>query len=194
MATLTMAQAYAYARQAGFDPASAVIAAAIAMGESGLNPAAIGDVSLQDATWGPSIGLMQIRTLKRDTGTGRVRDIETLRDPLQNMLAAFKISSGGKDWTPWTVYNTGKYRQFLSQAEAAGGGYVPGVGGVATQPVGVVDDFLGGLAEPFLAEGKKIAITLLIAAGGVTLVLLGTAGLWGKHVKGWSSELDGALT
>lgn len=168
MARLTMAQTYAYARQAGFDPAAAVIMSAIAMGESGLNPDAIGDTSLQDSTWGPSIGLTQIRTLKRDTGTGRTRDIDRLRDPLENMLSAFSISSGGKDFTPWTVYNTGKYREFVGQANTAKGGYVPGAGGqVDAQPVAWwgSDVDIAGRARDFgvLALAMLLGIGLLVA-------------------------------
>ncbi|RGC65004.1 hypothetical protein C5N14_30910 [Micromonospora sp. MW-13] len=164
-----MAQVYAYARQAGFDPAAAVIMAAIAAGESGLNPGAVGDVSLQDATWGPSVGLTQIRTLKADTGTGRTRDITRLRDPLANLTAAYEISGGGRDWTPWTVYTSGKYRQYLGQAQAAAGSssttYIPGAG--AVQRVGLADDMV--------SRAGGLVVQGLIVVLGVVLVVAGAA-------------------
>jgi hypothetical protein len=121
-----MAQAYTLARNAGFDPAAAVVMAAIDMAESGLNPNATGDVALQTGTWGPSVGLAQIRSLKSQTGTGGTRDVTTLRDPAANMAAAYQISNKGKDFSAWTTYTSGKYRQFLTQANAgaAGGGAV----------------------------------------------------------------------
>ena len=162
-----MAQAYAYARQAGFDPAAATIAAAIAMGESGLNPAAKGDTGLETSYWGPSIGLMQIRTIKSETGSGKDRDISVLTDPLQNMIAAFHISTGGKDFTPWTVYNTGAYRKFLGQASTAS--KTAG----SSSPQAVDAGFLGnalGLDDAIGAVKRIGLILLAVAAGGVLVI------------------------
>lgn len=170
MARLTMAQAYAYARQAGFDPAAATIAAAIAMGESGLITDRRGDVNLQTPYWGPSVGLMQIRTVKSQTGTGGDRDISRLMDPLQNMISAYRISSGGKDWSPWTVYNTGKYREFLGQAKAgaAEGGGSGAIG--QAQNVGLI----GGLSTDAIASRVKTTVlTLVLVGGGAALAILG---------------------
>ena len=167
MPTLTMAQTYTYARQAGFDPAAAVIMAAISMGESGLNPSAIGDVSLQNGTWGPSVGLAQIRTLKSQTGTGKTRDINKLRDPLQNMLAAYDISSKGKDFTPWTVYKTGKYRQFLGQAKtAAKTAPLTNTGQPVIAPAGL-PDALTGSREEWTRIGLQLSA--LVFGGGLVV-------------------------
>jgi hypothetical protein len=178
MTTLTMAQIYADAREAGFDPASAVIMAAIAMGESGGNPDAMGDVNLQNGTWGPSVGLAQIRTLKSDTGTGRTRDIDLLRDPIKNLTAAFSISSGGKDFTPWTVYNTGKYRSFLGQAQSSAGAYVPGAS-VTAKPVGLIDGLTSGLLDTV----RDMAFTGLAVMFGLGLIVAGTYQTWSPAVK-----------
>jgi hypothetical protein len=161
-----MAQAYALARQAGFDPASAVIAAAVGMAESGLNTGARGDVGLQTDYWGPSVGLMQIRTVKSQTGTGGDRDISRVNDPLQNMIAAYDISHKGKDFSAWTTYNNGAFRQFLGQSGAAAG-----TGG-ATAATGA--SWLGALTPDSLGEKVKgIALILLAVAGGGALVVLG---------------------
>lgn len=95
------------------------MALAIARGESGWRPGAVGDRELADATWGPSIGLWQIRSLWADRGTGRTRDPDRLADPLFNARAAYAISRGGRDWSAWTVYRTGAYRAHLGAARAA---------------------------------------------------------------------------
>jgi hypothetical protein len=72
----------------------------------------------------------------------------------------------------------------------AGGGLGDTIGDVlGGLPFGVlggqVDDAigsaLGGLVEPFLAGGRRIALTGLLVAGGVTLVVLG--GIRGTHTK-----------
>ncbi len=36
-----------------------------------------------------------------------------------NALAAYRISSGGTDFSPWVTYNTGAYLAFLDEARAA---------------------------------------------------------------------------
>lgn len=176
--SLTMAQIYADAREAGFDAVSAVIMAAIVMGESGGNPDAIGDVNLVNGNWGPSVGLAQIRTLKTDTGTGRTRDIDMLRDPVKNLAAAYSISSGGKDFTPWTVYNTGKYRSFLGQAQSSAGAYIPGAS-VTAKPVGLV----GGLTSGLLDSVRDMAVVGIAITFGLGLIVAGTYQTWSPAIK-----------
>lgn len=119
MAALTPAQVAAYAKQAGFIGQPAIIAVAVAMGESGLDPSAKGDTALTNATWGPSIGLWQIRSLNAEKGKGTSRDATRLTDPMFNARAAFEISSGGKNFRPWTVYTTGAYLRHMTLARIA---------------------------------------------------------------------------
>ena len=169
-----MAQAYAYARAAGFDPAAATIMAAIDMAESGLNPAAIGDVALENSTWGPSVGLAQVRTLKAQTGTGKTRDITRLKDPAGNMAAAYEISNHGKDFTPWTTYTRGTYRQFLGQASAAAAGSAGTITntGVAVSPAGLTDLGLGSVdwrGYGLKAGGLVFGIALVLAGAYVAV-------------------------
>jgi hypothetical protein len=164
-----MAQAYTYARQAGFDPAAAVIMAAIDMAESGLNPNAEGDIGLQTSVWGPSVGLGQIRTLKAQTGTGKTRDIARLKDPAGNMAAAYEISNHGRDFTPWTTYTSGKYRQFLGQAKSAaasGAGSTTNTG-VTVQPAGLTDVLTSK------TDWRGIGLTAGALLFGVGLLLVG---------------------
>jgi hypothetical protein len=68
--------------------------------------------------WGSSRGWFQVRIL-RDPLSGNAADRwrmgAELGDPLYNAKAAFAISKGGTDFTPWSVFNHGTYTQFLDQ-------------------------------------------------------------------------------
>lgn len=192
--SLTYAQVYALARGAGLSPQQAVTATAIAAAESSLNPSAMGDTTITNATWGPSVGLWQIRTLKSQTGTGRSRDLNILTDPVQNARAMFEISSGGSNWGPWSTYTGGAYRQYLAAATAAAAGdnssiispkptptYPASVQGVTVadgkSPFDV-DISLGPLSKPIeglIKAAGPILLGSLVVAGGVALVVIG---LW----------------
>lgn len=170
---------------AGFDPASATIGTAIALAESGGDDATLGDVNLQDATWGPSYGLWQIRTVKAQTGTGTDRDIVRLTgDDAAQARAAYQISRGGLNWGPWTVFSHGTYTAFLGQARAAAaavsgaaadiggglGGILTGgaVGGVGTGAAGLLPD-----KGKVLGDARAVLIEAIAAAFGGGLVVLG---------------------
>lgn len=114
------AEIYAAARAAGLSPARAVTATAVALAESGGNPAAVGDVNLQTPVWGPSVGWWQVRTLKAATGSGGPRDITALQaSPAAQAAAMATISRGGANFTPWTTYTSGAYMRYLPTASAA---------------------------------------------------------------------------
>lgn len=123
MAKLTAGQVYAYARAAGFSAAEAVTMTAIAGAESGFDPAAVGDVGLQNATWGPSIGLWQVRSIKAQSGTGGVRDATRLSDPAFNAKSAYSIYKG-QGLSAWSTYSNGAYKGYVATAQ---GGAVSGV-------------------------------------------------------------------
>lgn len=117
--SLTASQVYKLARQAGLSPSQAVIATAISGAESGWSPGATGDVSLENATWGPSEGLWQVRSLKSQTGTGQDRDASRLYDPNFNAHAMVDISGHGSNWRPWSTFTSGAYLAYLSEARQA---------------------------------------------------------------------------
>jgi len=118
----TPGQVYATLTQAGFSPPQATVMTAIAGAESGYDPANLGDVRLEDSTWGPSFGLFQVRTSKAQTGTGGDRDITRLASSdLEQARAAYEISGHGTNFTPWSVYNSGRYQTFLPAAQQAAG-------------------------------------------------------------------------
>lgn len=101
------------------DPEKAVVAVAIAKAESNLNPSAVGDKRLVSETWGPSIGLWQIRSLHTHRGTGKERDATRLHDPAFNARAMRIISSNGTYWRPWSVWLHGTYEKHLPEARLA---------------------------------------------------------------------------
>lgn len=85
------------------------------MAESSGYSDAVGDVSLVNDKWGPSIGLFQIRSLRHPEGysaVDRLRVADKLRDPLYNAKAAYAISRQGTTWAPWSVYNSGSYLKY----------------------------------------------------------------------------------
>jgi len=115
----------AAARGAGLSGDALVTAVAIAGAESGHNPRAVGDRSLagrrtpDGRTWGPSIGLWQIRSIDQERGTGRTRDASRLTDPDHNARSMATISNGGRSWSAWSAYTNGAYRGHLARARTA---------------------------------------------------------------------------
>jgi hypothetical protein len=170
---LSASQIYTLLMQGGFSPRDATVMTAIAQAESAGNLGAVGDVRLQNGTWGPSVGLFQIRTLKAETGRGTDRDIEHLTgNPRAQVEAALNISDGGRNFRPWSTYSSGSYRQFLDNdlqpgaaldlsggsSEAAGTAGTGGTGGTVadpfvidrgTSPIKVVDRDGDGLTDHF---------------------------------------------
>jgi hypothetical protein len=180
MAKRSPAQVYRDLRAAGFGPAQALTMTAIAGAESGWRVDARGDVSLQDDTWGPSYGLYQVRTLKAETGTGRPRDLVALTDPQHQAAAAYAISRGGRDFSPWTVYRTGAYREFLAAAGEAARGAGELVGGLVDAATGAAGELAGdvaggGLVERALSGVRGLVLQGLVVALGAALV---AAGAW----------------
>ena len=66
-------------------------------GESGCNPAAVGDNYPIAGVLAPSCGLLQVRTIDPARGT-----CEQLKDPAYNIAAAYKIWQG-QGYRSWTV-------------------------------------------------------------------------------------------
>jgi Lysozyme like domain len=80
----------------GGDPASAPMAAAIAMAESGGDPYAFNG---RDPNGG-SVGLWQING---------IHGSQASYDPNANAAAAVAISGNGTNWNPWGSYTNGSY-------------------------------------------------------------------------------------
>lgn len=171
MTTLTTAQVYGYARGGGFNQAEAVIATAIAQAESGNRTDAVGDTTLQNATWGPSYGLWQVRSLKAESGKGTSRDGTRLTDPAFNARAAYAIYKGRGGWNNWSTYKDGAYAKNLTGAQAVTG--TPATVGV-TLPVSANTATSTGLTvTPASLFGNSTAADPVSWAGSITSGLAG---------------------
>ena len=93
------------AQQAGFSPSDAIVAAAIALAESGGNPQAVGDN-------GTSFGLWQIHTPAHPEFAS-----SNLYDPLTNARAAYSVYQQ-QGWRAWSTYTSRAYLQYLTASPA----------------------------------------------------------------------------
>jgi cell wall-associated NlpC family hydrolase len=123
MSIYSARQIYRFARAAGFSPEQAVTMTAVALGESGGNSRA------HNPSGEDSRGLWQINMNAHRSWAGAL----DLYDPVDNAKAAFRVSSGGADISPWTVTHGGqsaRYLQYRDQAQAAAvaAGEPPGLG------------------------------------------------------------------
>lgn len=118
------------AYNAGFRGDDLLTITAIAGAESNYNPNAVGDTTITNATFGPSYGLWQVRSLNNHDPNAsyapdKYRDSTKLRDPAYNAKAAYEIYSTAKQRNPerrfqdWTVFQTGAYKSRIQEAKAA---------------------------------------------------------------------------
>lgn len=99
------------ARKAGFSGEDLVIAVAVAMSESGGDANAIGRLH--------TYGLWQILSSAHpDLIDPKDPDSSKWYDPFVNATFAWKISSHGTNWLPWSVYRSGAYERCLDKARA----------------------------------------------------------------------------
>lgn len=96
-----------FAWKAGFRRQEQTTITAIALAESGGNPTA------RNTNVDGSVdrGLMQINNVWHPEVSDAQAD-----DPLSAMFAAWRISARGTDFSPWSTYESGAYKQFLASA------------------------------------------------------------------------------
>ena len=124
MPQLTDQQVAQYAYDAGFRGNGLTTATAVALAESHGDSSQVGDVGLQNGTWGPSVGLWQIRSLNPGHGTAAEqaqRDQTANLDPATNAQNAYSISQQGSNFNPWSTYTSGAYQNFTNRASTAAG-------------------------------------------------------------------------
>ncbi|HEY4021948.1 MAG TPA: hypothetical protein VGM75_24905 [Pseudonocardiaceae bacterium] len=124
MPQLTDQQVAQYAYDAGFRGNALTTATAVALAESHGDSSQVGDVGLQNGTWGPSVGLWQIRSLNPGHGTATEqaqRNQTANLDPATNAQNAYSISRQGTNFNPWSTYTGGAYQQFTVRAGTAAG-------------------------------------------------------------------------
>lgn len=186
MTKLSDGQIAGYVIGAGFSGSVAVTAVAIVLAESDGETGSVGDVNLQTGTWGPSIGLFQIRSLNAQKGTGGQRDALANVDPATNAKNAYAISSNGRSFAPWSTYKTGAYVKFLNRAQlavanpgavsAASGGPAAGGSSVDAVSTGVsllTDPGLWKRVGVFLLGGLLITLTLYRATNAQQYIAKG---------------------
>jgi hypothetical protein len=105
-ANYTYAQLEGLWINAGGSAATAPIAAAIAMAESGGNPT----VTSANPDGGTNVGPWQLDTL----GVGSGYSVAQLQDPAVNAAVAVNGSANGTNWSDWETYANGAYKAFLS--------------------------------------------------------------------------------
>jgi hypothetical protein len=108
--TLTPAQVAAVAAQAGFSGRALQTAVAISFAEDGSH-----DASAQHRNSNGTLdtGLWQINSVHPQWTSAQ------LVQPSQNAAAAYTLSAGGHDWSPWTTYNDGAYVAQMAAAARA---------------------------------------------------------------------------
>lgn len=110
MSRFTVGDARAAAERAGFTPAQSVVAAAIAMAESGGESAAVGPTNSNGTR---DYGAWQINSVHASIlASGDWRNLD---DNARMAKRVFDMQG----FKAWTVFNTGGYRSHLSAAESA---------------------------------------------------------------------------
>lgn len=174
---LTLAQIEAYAAQAGFPPADEATIAAIAEAESGGNPTAQ-CIDCVPGVREDSLGLTQINVDAHPDAASL-----NLFDPLTNLEEAFKVSSGGTNFNPWSTYTSGAYRSYLPPpgTPPASATLVGSYGGGIPNPTdpgqvaGAVGGAVGGVASSVASSVANTALKIVFLMGGIALVV---AGVW----------------
>lgn len=112
---------------AGFSGPDLETAVAVALAESREGQTdLLGDLGIQTATYGPSVGLWQIRTVNPGYGNAfdqAHRNHQANLDPATNAANAYAIytNPNGRGWREWGAYTDGNYRRYLERARIAAG-------------------------------------------------------------------------
>lgn len=188
MAALDIATAKAYAARAGFSGHALDTIVAIAMGESGLRPDA---TNTAGNSAGVDRGIVQINSAYHP----EVSDACAF-DPECAFQQAYRISSSGARFTPWSVFNSGAYERHLpkvmstSVGDVAGdvagaaGDLVSGAGGLLGKATDLIGGAVGGAAgvvvDPVVnAVGKMFGgfVNDLARAGLAAVFVVAALGL-----------------
>lgn len=112
MAKLTPQQIAGYAKGAGFPADQIATAVAVALAESGGDPAAVNSANRNGSV---DYGLWQINTVH-----GGLLQQGNKFDPAANAKMALSVYRGaGSKWTPWSVYNSRRYLTYMPQGTLA---------------------------------------------------------------------------
>ena len=118
-ASLTVPQIAAVCFQAQFRGESLVTAVAISCAEdTDHDPTALND---DPSTGDLSVGLFQVNYFGNlgPSRTAQFGPMSGLTDPLANAQAAYSLSGGGTNFTPWSTFKSDAYLQYLTVASGA---------------------------------------------------------------------------
>lgn len=155
----------------GGNPASAPIAAAIALAESSGDSTVVNSIG--------ATGLWQILQSAHPQWS-----IQQLQDPNINAQAAISISNNGSNWNPWQTYTEGTYLNFLQGGSAnpnttsansatftkAGGGCNFGtisIAGSTICPDGIIGIASIGVGLVLLTSGVLICVAFALKQTGI---------------------------
>lgn len=190
MTKLTPAQIGQYAAGAGFTGKGLTRAIAVALAESGGDPRVISAPN-RDRWHSRDRGLWQIN----DHWHPEVSTAAAL-DPAKAAAAAYRISSGGRDWSQWSTWNNGAAQAQLGRAQM-GANQAAATGATTTaQNVDYLPNLPNGL-DPFLGapglldlfggkDGIGGGIKNTADAIKAALLLAVKAGAWMADAHNWS--------
>jgi peptidoglycan hydrolase-like protein with peptidoglycan-binding domain len=170
---LTDLQLAEVAAGAGFTDVGLELAIAVALAESGGRTDAVNTTGNHPAS--RDRGLWQINSYWHP----EVTDPQAF-NPQQCAAAAFRISSHGQDWRPWSTFNSGSYRAFVTRARRAAG-LVAGVPTIRRLLL---------VANPYQVGADVAAVQRLVGLGSYSgaLGVDSTYGPWtAQHVAQWQS-------
>lgn len=189
MACLTPQQVAGYAQQAGFQGSALTQIVDIIFGYGRPEPESSGcPGAINQSQYGTAIGLAQILSINWASLGNQIQGYPftqgQLTDPLTNLRAAFVLSNGGTDWSPWSA-----------SAGPASAGVLPSNG--STTPLSTTGGGAGGAAGAVIGSLwslltspiSSVAATLKDPAIRVGLFVLGgIVILGGFFVFGLGSE------
>lgn len=177
------AQLAALARSVGLAPV--VTAVAVALGESGGNANAQGT----NSNGTKDTGLWQINDVHRGSIPGAPSETGAwhawLKVPTNNASAAKWVQSR-QGWDAWTVYRSGRYRDFISRAALAAGQNASldeSLGALASNPGAAVDTATQGAVQALTSVPEAIGAVAEAVNDAVEVVI--DAGQWLGDPHNW---------
>lgn len=165
MTTLDAQALARYAAAAGASGNALATAVAVALAESG-GQVEIVSKKNKDGTY--------------DRGPWQINDVHTqydrarlVSDPGYNASAAAEVSSGWTNFHPWTTFNTGAYKKYLGDAQAAAG--------AASSSAGHLSVSAGGIGLPNPIDVATAPLNLLSSLG------------ISNPVTGWVADLGATM-
>jgi hypothetical protein len=155
----------------GYSPADTM--AAIALGESGGDDQATALTSQEH-----SVGVFQINLYAHTDITESLA-----RDLNYSAAYSYRLSRQGTDFSPWTIYKNGSYRNFLPLPGVSGGSAPAPTASNPPQDTSggtAVAGSILGIVPPSVQEWKDAGLIFLVALAGMFLVVVGVAA-WTKE-------------